>query len=374
MRIEFPWAFLALPLLVLLVWLSVHKRRRPGLKFSSVAAAASSGTSFKARARYVPLAARTAAVLLLTIGLARPQQGREEVLDLSQGVAIEMVVDRSGSMGQEFIYDGAQLTRLDAVKKIFKEFVLGNGKDLRGRATDLIGMVDFARYADTICPLTLSHGALERFIESIQLVARKNEDGTAIGDALALAAARLKTAEESLKSGRPKRSPPGPDPQQEKTGATLPPSLIAAKDYRIKSKVIILLTDGQNNFGKHSPMEAARLAKEWGIKVYAVGIGGRESFATIKTPFGNYKVPGGPGVDEATLKAIAEETGGAFWLAESGEKLQAIYKEIDRLERTDIESVRHVDYAEKFFPFAFAALILLSLEQILTNTYFRRLP
>jgi Ca-activated chloride channel family protein len=162
---------------------------------------------------------------------------------------------------------------------------------------------------------------------------------------LALAAARLRTAEETLR-----------------------------KDYRIKSKVAILLTDGQNNAGKRSPLEAARLAKDWGIKVYAIGIGGRESFVTVRTPLGDYKMPGGPGVDEATLKRIADETGGAFWLAESADKLHQIYREIDRLERTEIESIRHIDYAERFLPFVLIAIALLALEQVLISTIFRRVP
>jgi Ca-activated chloride channel homolog len=345
MRFEFPWAFLILPLVVLLVWFVLRRHRGVGLRFSSVGIAGSSGSSLRTRLRHLPMIGRVIAIVLLTVGLARPQQGREEVRDVSQGIAIEMVVDRSGSMGQELIYEGKQLNRLEVVKKIFKEFILGNGKDLQGRPSDLIGMVAFARYADTLCPLTLSHGALDRFIESIQVVTRRNEDGTAIGDALALAAARLRTLEEVLKM-----------------------------DYRIKSKVVILLTDGQNNAGKRSPVEAARLAKEWGIKVYAIGIGGRESFVTVRTPLGDYKVPGGPGVDEATLKNIADETGGAFWLAESAEKLHQIYKEIDRLERTEIESVRHIDYAERFLAFVLAALALLILEQVIISTVFRRIP
>jgi Ca-activated chloride channel homolog len=345
MRFEFPWAFLVLPLLVLLVWASFRRPRGAGLKFSSVTLAGLAGPSLKTRLRHLPLLLRVIAMVLLIVGLARPQQGREEVRDTSKGIAIEMVVDRSGSMGEEFVYEGKRFHRLEAVKKIFREFVLGDGKGLEGRPNDLIGMVAFARYADTICPLTLSHGALERFIESIQLVARKNEDGTAIGDALALAAARLRTAEEQLK-----------------------------KDYQIKSKVAILLTDGQNNAGKRSPLEAARLAKEWGVKVYAIGIGGRESFMTVRTPLGDYKVPGGPGVDESTLKAIADETGGAFWLAESAEKLHQVYEEIDRLERTEIESVRHIDYAERFASIVLAALALLTLERILVGTILRRIP
>ncbi len=373
MRFEFPWAFLMVPLLLLIVWLSLRKRPGVGITFSSVRTAAAAGMTTRTRLSRLPLIVRALAVVLLIVGLARPQQGREEVRDVSEGIAIEMVVDRSGSMGQELTYEGAQLSRLEVVKKIFKAFVLGNGRDLQGRPSDLIGMVAFARYADTVCPLTLSHGALDRFIESIQLVTRKNEDGTAIGDGLALAAARLKTAEESLKSPHgqsPSHSTQGPSP-----GDVVPVSSRGtSKDYRIKSKIVILLTDGQNNAGKRSPIEAARLAKEWGIKVYAIGIGGRESFMTIKTPLGDYKVPGGPGVDEATLKGIADETGGAFYLAESAEKLHEIYREIDKLERTEIESVRHIDYAERFAPFLLAALALLILEQVLTSTVFRRVP
>jgi Ca-activated chloride channel homolog len=373
MRFEFPWAFLIPPLVFLLAWSLLRRPRSVGVRFSSIRTAASSGASLRSRLRHLPLIFRVLAVLLLAVGLARPQQGREEVRDVSEGIAIEMVIDRSGSMGQELIYEGAQANRLAVVKKIFKEFVLGDGRDLGGRPNDLIGMVSFARYADTICPLTLSHGALDRFIESIQVATRKNEDGTAIGDALALAAARLKTAEELLKSTYGKLPAQGSRDAAE-SGAPVLQAPGAGKEYRIRSKVAILLTDGQNNAGKRSPIEAARLAKEWGIKVYAIGIGGRESFVTIRTPFGDYKAPGGPGVDEPTLKAIADETGGAFWLAESAEKLHQIYKEIDKLERTEIESVRHIDYAERFAPFVLAALALLLLEQILISTVFRRIP
>ena len=368
MRFQFPWAFLLLPVIALIVWLAWRGKATGALKFSAIENARNSGRSWRARMRFLPLAVRVLALVLLTIGLARPQEGREEVRDVSQGIAIEMVIDRSGSMGQELIYEGLKLNRLEAVKRIFKEFILGNGKELEGRPNDLIGMVTFARYADTACPLTLSHGALDRFIENVHLVVRKNEDGTAIGDGLALAAARLKTVEEQLKASARKpgsasfKSPGAPEGE---TGE---------KGYDIKSKIIILLTDGQNNIGKRSPLEAARLAREWGIKVYAIGIGGRESFVTVQTPLGDYKVPGGPGVDEPTLEAIAAETGGAYWMAESGAKLRDIYREIDQLERTEIESIRYVDYSERFYPFVLAALMALCLEQALISTVFRRIP
>ena len=121
MRFEFPWAFLILPVFLLQVWWLLRRPRGVGLKFSSVHLAASSGASLKTRLRYLPLVVRGMAVVLLTIGLARPQQGREEVRNVSQGIAIEMIVDRSGSMGQEFIYARSQLNRLEVVKKIFRE-------------------------------------------------------------------------------------------------------------------------------------------------------------------------------------------------------------------------------------------------------------
>ncbi len=371
MRFEFPWAFLLLPVAALVFRLSVRRGGTGTIRFSSVGNAAASGESRRTRFRHLPAALRVAAVVLLTIGLARPQQGREAARDVSEGIAVEMVVDRSGSMGRELVHDGTQVSRLDVVKKVFKEFVLGNGKDLKGRPNDLIGMVAFARSPDTVCPLTLSHGALDHFIDTVRVVTRKNEDGTSIGDAIALAAARLRTAEESLKSagGGPDAGGPPPAGRDPSAFASLPD-----RDYEIKSKVIILLTDGQSNAGRRTPEEAAKLAAEWGIKIYAIGIGGRESFMTIRTPLGDYKVPGGPGVDEAALKAVAAATGGAYWMADSGDKLQEIYKEIDKMEKTEIESVRYVDYAERFVPFVLAGVFALCLEQVLLSTVFRRIP
>jgi Ca-activated chloride channel family protein len=296
---------------------------------------------------------RIIVLVLLVIALARPQMGREKVKDVTKGVAIEMVIDRSGSMGSEMDYRGRRLNRLEVVKGVFREFLLGNDQSLRGRPNDLVGMVSFARYADTMAPLTLGHGALLRFLESVQLVKRKSEDGTAIGDALALAAARLKTAEEDLARFA---------------------SEAGEKEYEIKSKIIILLTDGQNNFGKRSPLDAVRLAAEWGIKIYAIGVGTEEGISTVRTLFGRFKVPTGTGVDVETLERIAEETGGVFRLAEDEDSLREVYEEIDRLEKSEIESVRYIDYKELFIPFTLAAMCLMLLEVALANTIFRRIP
>jgi Ca-activated chloride channel family protein len=255
-------------------------------------------------------------------------------------------------MGTEMRYKGEQMNRLEVVKKVFTEFVLGNGRDLLGRSNDLIGIISFARYPDTTCPLTLAHGALTPFIESIKLVKTRAEDGTAIGDALALAAARLKTADETTSL-------------QKKMGI---------EPYKIKSKVIILLSDGENNSGRHDPIQAAEIAAKWGVKIYTIAIGGDEAVTSIQTPFGVYKVPMRQGIDTGMLEAVAKKTGGFFKMAEDDESLREIYKEIDRMEKTEVESVKFVNYKEAFIPFIIAVLFLTGLEIFLTATIFRKIP
>lgn len=350
-----PWAFLTLLLVPVAVWLDRYGGQRTGtIHFSSTEHARQAGRSLRQRLMGVPLWLRILALVSLSIALARPQQGLERVRDINQGIAIEMVVDRSGSMGAEMEFRGERRNRLEVVKSVFEEFVLGNGRDLKGRPNDLIGMIAFARYTDTICPLTLAHGALPRFLENVKLVQRRSEDGTAIGDAVALAAARLRTAGEVLAA------------QLVDTGKDV--------EYEIKSKVIILLTDGENNCGKRLPRQAAELAAKWDIKIYAIGVGAGESVRTVQTLFGTYKVPMGSAVDEGTLKSIAEITGGMYWRADTAEALQSIYREIDKLEKSEIESVRYVDYREKFVPFAIMAFVLICLEILLRCTVFRRIP
>lgn len=300
----------------------------------------------------LPLLLRILALLFLTVAIARPQEGREQVRDVSEGIAIEMVVDRSGSMGAEMEFEGERLSRLEVVKRVFEEFAIGKNSDLPGRPNDLIGMISFARYADTVCPLTLAHGALSKFLESVQLVKRRSEDGTAIGDAIALAAARLRTADETLA-------------RQLKEGE---------KTFEIKSKIMILMTDGQNNAGMRPPSEAAALAKKWGIKIYTIGVGGEEGLMRQQGLLGSFLIRTGEGVDRQTLQSVAESTGGIFRMAEDAEALRAIYREIDRLERSRIESVRYLDYRELFQLSLFLALGFLVTEIALSCTLFRRIP
>jgi Ca-activated chloride channel homolog len=353
MHFHSPWAFLLLVAVVgVLFWRRIRFREKGSIRFSTVSNAAKSGRSLRQRLSVLPLIIRVLAVVCLTVAIARPQTGREQIKDVSKGIAIEMVVDRSGSMGTEMEYEGKNITRLDVVKKVFLDFALGNHGNLPGRPNDLIGMIAFARYPDTVCPLTLAHGTLPLFLKNTKLVTRRSEDGTAIGDALALAAARLKTAETTL--GK----------QQFDKKST----------YQIKSKIIILLSDGQNNCGKRSPLEAAELAKKWGMKVYTIAFGGGDTMASVRTPFGVFKMATGDEVDTATLKSIAEATGGVFYEADNHKSLDQVYQRIDKMEKSKIESVRYVDYKEDFLPFALAALVLVALEIILANTYFRKIP
>jgi Ca-activated chloride channel family protein len=323
--------------------------------FSSTDHAAAAGISLRNRLVHLPFILRIMTLILLIIGLAHPLEGMEKVYDISKGVAIEVVIDRSSSMKAEMIFAGEQLNRLEVAKRVFLEFVQGNRDDLKGRPNDLIGLITFGRYADTACPLTLAHGALTSFVEPVQLVNRKPEDGTAIGDALALAAARLQKAEETMQ-------------RQALVSSTHEPS------YEIKSKIIILLTDGEQNAGRRTPQESAELAKKWGIKIYAIGIGGQESLIRVPTLFGTKVIQRGSGVDKQTLSALANTTGGIFRMAEDGESLRTIYGEIDELEKSEIESIRYVDYKERFTPFAILALTLLALEILLRTTFFRRIP
>lgn len=354
MRFESPWAFLilcAVPAALLLkLWLA---RKHASLRFSSTEHVQRVNPSLRQRLLWVPSALRLILLVCLAVALARPQEGRERIRDTSKGVAIEMVIDRSGSMRAEMQFGDSRINRLEAVKRVFREFVAGSEEsELKGRPNDLIGMVTFARYADTVCPLTLAHGALAEFLKSVKLVTRRSEDGTAVGDAIALAAARLKTAEETIARQT--------DGKQ--------------KDFSIKSKVIILLTDGRNNAGQRTPEQAAELAKKWGIRIYSIGVGGEESITKQDGLFGQFLVRMGEGVDRDMLKSVAETAGGRFFMAEDGKSLRSIYREIDRMERSEIESVRYLDYRELFMPFAFAGLVLLCTEILLNSTVFRRIP
>ncbi len=344
MRFESPYVLFLL-LAVPVPFIIRRWRKSTGsVRFSSTVMIAEIAKSWRQRVSWMPSALRMLALAAVVVALARPQKGLTRVVNFSEGVAMEVVIDRSGSMEAPMPFRGKNMTRLQVVKEVFREFALGNGDDLKGRPHDLIGVIAFARYADTVCPLTLGHDAIPHVLKGIELAKRRSEGGTAIGDALALAAARLRTAEKELAAQK-----------DTKVG------------YTIKSKVIIMLTDGQQEGPvKRQPMEAAELAKTWGIKIYTIGVG-KAGMQRVGF-FGRTR-----GVDEKTLKAVAAHTGGRYFSAESADALHSIYREIDRLETSEITSESFVDYEERFPLVALVALGLFLVEVALSQTIFRRL-
>jgi len=358
----FGWLCIVFAGLLPMVWL--HGRRfgrLPRLRFSSIDLLESLGPTFASRTRVVIPLLRSATIAALIIALARPQSGGA-YKDTRQGIAIQMVLDVSGSMAEEdFLIKGSQARRLDAVKTVFEDFVLGRGA-LRGRDGDLIGMTTFAMFADTPCPLTLDHGSLGDLLEQTEIpgwidgrqVREDAEAGnTSLGDAIVVATDVLRRAGEQAAAGVP--------------GAEA-----------AKSRVMILLTDGQDNppdFAKRTapnPIEAARLAATLGIRVYTIGAVGSDELRRR----GGYGLFGRPRaqVDEATLKEIARVSGGKYFRATDTQSLVTIYDEIDKLERTETgERVFRDDvYACKVAMLTGLALLLAEL--LLANTRYRRVP
>jgi len=363
MQFYSPWVLLLLLLLPVVAYLSLRRGRNAAVKFPSLVDMRSCPISLRQRLRPVLVAARLLCLGLLIVGLARPRKGTVLSQIATEGVAIEAVVDRSGSMQTEMDF-GEKLNRLEVVKKVLAGFIEGDEKELTGRSSDLVGLITFARYADTVCPLVLSHNVLLEFLKKTELVQVRSEDGTAIGDAIALAAARLKKAEEEItqRNSQLANSGLGNSDGGEDAG------------FKIKSKVILLLTDGRNNAGEYDPAAAAELAKEWGIKIYTIGIGSAQAYTTVQTVMGTYRMPTRENLDEGLLKMIAEKTGGFYSRAGDSEALRSIVKKIDELEKTHVKSIEYTQYAERFGPWTLSALVLLAFEMLAGSTIFRKIP
>jgi Ca-activated chloride channel family protein len=225
-----------------------------------------------------------------------------------------------------------------------KKFIAGDGNTLQGRSEDLLGLITFARYADTRSPLTFGHDALLQIVSSLEVQERPNEDGTAYGDALALAAARLQNIE-ALQFGQ-----------------------VSESADAIESRVIILLTDGENNSGAHLPLEAAGLAKAWGCRIYCISLGDTEGEYSSKVQIEKLTAA------EQTLKHISDETGGIFRQATDYESLLSVYEEIDRLERSDIATRSYDRVAEWLWLPLGVALLSLLIALILEASVLRVVP
>jgi Ca-activated chloride channel family protein len=307
--------------------------------YSSLALVDSAARSWRTRAARLPAWLLAAAVVALAIALAGPRTGNATSRVKREGIAIAMVVDRSGSMqARDFVRGNASISRLAVVKEVFRRFVAGEGSGA-GRPDDLVGLVAFARYADGLCPLTLDHGNLLSILADVEIVTERSEDGTAIGEGLALAVERLRGLE-------------------------------------VSSKAAILLTDGVNNAGDIDPLHAAELAAQHGIKVYAIGAGS-SGFAPVPV-----QLPGGRTVlrqanvemDEVTLRQIADRTGGRYFHATSASGLTEVIEEIDRLERSEVTEIRYLTYEYHYAGWVGSALAAIVGAALLSGTALRRLP
>ena len=321
---KFLW-LLALPVLLIAHYLFLElSGRRPHLRVSASAPWLKGGRSPLSVLRHVPFALRIAAISLIIVAIARPRSSSEVERIDTEGIDIVLAMDVSTSMlARDFTPD-----RISAAKDIAIEFI-------SQRPTDRMGIVVFAGESYTQCPLTTDRATLVNLMKEVQtdLI----EDGTAIGNGLATAVARM-------------------------------------MDSDAKSRVVILLTDGVNNSGEVAPLNAAEIAKTYGVRVYTIGVG-RDGMAPypVMTPWGMDVQQMKVEIDEDLLGQIAEITGGRYFRATDNTKLSEIYSEINKMEkaRTTIDSFPI--YKELFGKYALAALVCLLLE-LIVRMLLRRLP
>lgn len=321
---EYFWLLLIIPVLIAYyIWSG--KRKNAALQFSSLAMFGKKQRTWKHFLRHSMFFLRMLAVALIVVALARPQSSSSRQDVTIEGIDIVTALDISGSMQAEDF----KPNRLEAAKSVLSDFI-------DGRTNDRMGLVIFAGESFTQSPLTTDRAVLKNLIKDIKF--GMIEDGTAIGDGLATAINRL-------------------------------------KDSEAVSKVIILLTDGENNAGSIDPLSAADIAKTYGIRIYTIGVGsiGKAPYPQ-DTPFGRRYVEVDVRIDEPSLRKIAEITGGEYYRATGNKKLEEIYKSIDQLEKSKIDVTEFHKKYEEFLPLAVLALIVLALEFLLRVTVFRRIP
>jgi Ca-activated chloride channel family protein len=348
------WLLLA-PAVAAALWWRFRPQGRAAAVFSSVADLKGLPVTLAQRLRRCLPYLYGLGLCLIIAGLARPQAGKAESRISGQGIAIEIVLDISGSMeALDFQLAGRDVSRLDAVKHVIQEFVAGSrASGLSGRPDDLVGLVAFGGFADSKCPLTLDHGALLDIVQGLE-IPKLIRDGqgrvinaqtlpeelaTAIGDGVTVGVDRLRGA-------------------------------------KAKSKVLVLLTDGDSNAGVVDPREAARIAAESGIRLYTIGIG-RSGVVPFprEDEFGNrVLVPAQFRIDEDLLREMAQAAGGRYFHAADSEGLAQVYAEIDKLEKTAIEETKYSEYVELFGWFAAPGLALIFVVGVLSETRFRSLP
>jgi len=325
---EFLW------LLAFLVPLALWRGRKgsvAAVEYSSAETARAAARQTRSKPGRWLVALRLLTAALIILGLARPQWGEGKSEVQASGVDIMLAVDVSGSMeAMDFTLGGERASRLEVVKSVVAQFI-------EARPSDRIGLVAFAGGPYLVSPLTLDHDWLKQNLDRLQI--GLIEDGTAIGSGLATSVNRL-------------------------------------RDQPSKSRIVVLLTDGQNNAGKVLPATAAEAAKAMGVKVYTIAAGAEgEAPMPVKDQFGRKQVVMAKvDVDEQTLKKIADETGGKFFRATDTDSLKGIYREIDRMEKTTHTVKKFEQYRELFAFAVIPALMSLGVGLGLEQTRLRRLP
>ncbi len=323
----YPWVLYFLILIPLIgVWYYFRgKRNTSSIIYSSFKLFPENVSTLRTKLVHLPIILRLIVLALLIIALARPQNFTSGTNINTEGIDIAMVLDISGSM----LAEDFKPNRLEAAKKVIDEFI-------QGRISDRIGLVIFSRDAFTQCPLTIDYAVLRNLLKDIR--SGMLQDGTAIGNAIANGVNRL-------------------------------------KDSDAKSKVIILLTDGVNNAGEVDPLSAAEIARTFGIRIYAIGVGTRgEAPYPVQTPFGIRYQMMPVEIDETLLKQISERTGGEYYRATNNRALKEIYDRIDKMEKSNIEVTSYRSAQELYFNWLAAAFILLLVEAGLSKTFLRKLP
>jgi len=322
-----PWVFLLLGIIPLLIFWYVrsHKKLKPDMRISGFGGF-DSKKSAVVRLMHLPFVLRCLSLSLIIVALARPQT-RLSTQDMStRGIDILLTMDLSASMlAKDF-----KPNRLESAKSVAMEFI-------DSRPSDRIGLVVFSGEAYTQCPLTIDHSVLKNLLSSVE--PNFLADGTAIGLGLATAVNRL-------------------------------------RESKAAGKVIILITDGENNVGSVSPLTAAEIAREFGIRVYTIGVGSRGmAYSPVSRLngefiFGYTEVR----IDEALLKKMADMTQGQYFRATNHDGLKDIYKQIDQLEKTRFEVTEYRKKHEEFWPLALLAVIFIAAEWLLRNTLMRSIP
>ena len=336
-----PWFLLFLVPLFLVALLIYGRRRRKAVLYSATAVVPSRLTWRLASRHLLPLLF-IAGTTLCIIALARPRHSLSRSIETTDAIAIQMVVDVSGSMeALDFSTREKKLRRLDVVKDTFREFIAQ-------RENDLIGLVTFGGYAVSRSPLTTDHDALLNILETVDVpgkdgqgsraTLRDDELMTAIGDAIATAAGRLEKAD-------------------------------------VKSKIMVLLSDGESNAGIITPQEAVRAARALGIKIYTIGVGtDGDAPVEVVDEIGRKRIIMQPfRLDEELLQQIAADTGGRYFNVRSANGLSLAMEEINQLEKTEIEDQIYYRYDEEYRPLVLAGLILLFTGTALNSVITREL-